>query len=586
LLHRSQGRDAHVTLQWSVQDHSMNILRIRLARLLFAASCACITCLVGCYPGLGVGRTGEYRVPRARTREIKTLDLNAASLPRTPETAPATRGAVAQSTQPTTEPATQPVREVILSLADVRRLALENNLDLRVELLNPKIARQSLSAEQAKFEAVFTSQLNYAKTDSAVASQLVGSQSEIWQWNSGIRIPLPIGGNISLNVPFARSETDNVFTFLNPAFAANPNVAITVPLLRGFGIDYNVNSIRVAFYSYQSTLATTKLQVIRVLADAERVYWRLYAAQLNLTLKKAQYELAKAQLDRAKRQLAQQLVVEIDVLRAESGVADTFDQIITAENQYRDRLRELKRTLNTPGLDVGGTAIIIPADQPRAVAFSLDPKKLVEQAMNDRMELLETELRIATENLNINLARNDMLPLVTLNYTYGINGLGPTFDDALSQVRHYNFQDHTASLQIEVPIGNEAARSRYRRSILTRNQQLATKEQRQLQIKQEVYGAVDTLETNWQHILAARKRVEVAARVAEGEQRQYYLGRRTSTEVLDAQAKLADARQAEIVAVAEYQISQVDIAFATGTLLGQQHVVWEPTVRPDGERIK
>jgi outer membrane protein TolC len=206
--------------------------------------------------------------------------------------------------------------------------------------------------------------------------------------------------------------------------------------------------------------------------------------------------------------------------------------------------------------------------------------------MTQRMELLETELRIAQETANVRQARNDLLPLVTLSYTYGINGLGSTFDDALTQVRQRDFQDHSASLQVEVPIGNEAARSRYRRSIFTRMQQLATKEQREQQVRQEVFGAVDNLEATWQHILASRKRVLVAARVAEGEQRQYDLGRRTSTEVLDAQAKLADARQAEIVAVAEYQIARVDIAFATGTLLGQSQVVWEPTVRPetDGRR--
>jgi outer membrane protein TolC len=179
-----------------------------------------------------------------------------------------------------------------------------------------------------------------------------------------------------------------------------------------------------------------------------------------------------------------------------------------------------------------------------------------------------------------------MLPLVTLSYTYGINGLGPTFDDALTQVRHYNFQDHSASLQIEIPIGNEAARSRYRRSMLTRSQQLATKAQRQQQIRQEVYGAVDALEANWQHILAARKRVELADRVVKGENRQYDLGRRTSTEVREAITRLADAKQAEIIAVAEYQIAQVDIAFATGTLLGQSRVVWNPIVRPDAERVR
>ena len=61
------------------------------------------------------------------------------------------------------------------------------------------------------------------------------------------------------------------------------------------------------------------------------------------------------------------------------------------------------------------------------------------------------------------------------------------------------------------------------------------------------------------------------------ETRQFDLGLRTSTDVLDAQTRLADARLSEIAAVTEYQIAQVDIAFATGTVLGASRVVWEPT---------
>jgi hypothetical protein len=40
---------------------------------------------------------------------------------------------------------------------------------------------------------------------------------------------------------------------------------------------------------------------------------------------------------------------------------------------------------------------------------------------------------------------------------------------------------------------------------------------------------------------------------------------------------LADARSAEVSAVSDYQISQVDFAFATGTLLGEAGVDWQPT---------
>jgi len=52
---------------------------------------------------------------------------------------------------------------------------------------------------------------------------------------------------------------------------------------------------------------------------------------------------------------------------------------------------------------------------------------------------------------------------------------------------------------------------------------------------------------------------------------------RIATDVLDAQTSLGDAQSAEIRAVTDYQVSQVDLAFATGTLLGATKVRWQPT---------
>ncbi len=51
----------------------------------------------------------------------------------------------------------------------------------------------------------------------------------------------------------------------------------------------------------------------------------------------------------------------------------------------------------------------------------------------------------------------------------------------------------------------------------------------------------------------------------------------TSTDVLDAATRLAEAQLAEIQAVVDYQIAQVDLAAATGTLLGAAKVTWEPS---------
>jgi outer membrane protein len=271
---------------------------------------------------------------------------------------------------------------------------------------------------------------------------------------------------------------------------------------------------------------------------------------------------------------------EVEIIRAESGVADTLESIIIAENTVRDRQRDLKRTVNEAGLGMETDTIIVPATEPNALYFRLDPDRVAAAALDGRMEMLELELRIAADAASVDFARNQTLPLVSFDYTYTMNGLGGELGDAFGQANDRDFEDHRVGLRVEVPLGNEAARSRLRRAILNRIQRLATREQRALQIRQEVYNAVDQLEANWQRIVASRQRTVLAARVLRAETNLFEKGLRTSTDVLDAQTRLADARSAEVAAVAEYQIAQIDVTFATGTLLGAANVVWTPAAQP------
>ena len=133
-----------------------------------------------------------------------------------------------------------------------------------------------------------------------------------------------------------------------------------------------------------------------------------------------------------------------------------------------------------------------------------------------------------------------------------------------------------------MPLGNEAAKSRLRQAFYQRRQRLVTQENRKALIELEVLNAIDQLEANWQRILATRQNSILSGRLFEAERRQFELGLRTSTDVLDAQTKFANAQSSEIRALAEYQIAEVDLAYATGTLLGAAKVRWEPIV-PEGE---
>jgi outer membrane protein TolC len=362
------------------------------------------------------------------------------------------------------------------------------------------------------------------------------------------------------------------------------SVSISQPLLRGAGNRANTHAIRIAEYERQITDARTKLEVIRVIAAVDRVYWRLYAARRELQVRKQQYDLAKALYEQAKRFVAAGDKSQVEVIRTEAGVAQQLEAIIVAENNLRDRERELKRTVNKAGLDMQTATVLIPATEPDPVRYELNKKELVEIALENRMEMLELELQIAEDISSIDYMHNQALPLVTLDYRYNVNGLGDSRDDAFDLLFNKRFEDHRFGVQLVVPLGNEAAKSRLNQAFYQRRQRLATRENRAALIELEVLNAIDQLEANWQRILAGRQRAILDSRLFEAEKRQFELGLGTSTDVLEAQTNFADAQSAEILALTDYQIALVDMAYATGTLLGAAKVQWEPHIPQVGVR--
>ena len=477
---------------------------------------------------------------------------------------------------------TEPAEKIDLALDQCRALALENNLDLKVQLLSPTISQENVNAERAKFEASFFSNFNYYKIDQPAAANLAiqGSQSETSNTDLGVEIPLQTGGKITFDLPDNRTKSNFQSATFNPSYTDDLTVSISQPLLRNAGVQTNTHSIRIAEYDKSITDARTKLEVIRVIATMDRVYWRLYAAFKQLEVRKQQHELAKAQLERSRRFVEAGQQSQIEVSRSKAGLAQSLESIILAQNNLQDRQRELKQILNKTGLSLQGPTAIIPTTEPNPVHYTFETAQLVSQAIDNRMEMLELELEIARNISSIHYLRNQALPLVLMDYSYNINGLGQTRSDSLDLLQDNNFSDHRIGLRLVVPLGNKAAESTLRAAYVTRVQILATKENREKMIEVEVLDALDQLESNWQRILAARQNTLLQQRLYQAEIHQFENDLSTSTDVLQAQTDFANAQSAEINALTEYQIALVDLAYATGTLLGAAQVEWEPS-RPE-----
>lgn len=518
--------------------------------------------LTGCDPSLD-----QPVIPHEKLQQIEPFDPEPYRSPEQP----------AEPNIP--EKTKQPEEKIWLNLPQARAMALENNLDLKVQLLTPSIREETYNAERAIYEAAFHTSVFISKSDQPIASALdvvEGSSNERIGIVPGLDIPLQTGGSITVDLADNRFKGD---TFLfSPTYGPTFSGSISQPLLRGAGIKNNPYSwqIRLTQYDWAAANAQTRLEVITVIAAIDRVYWRLHAAHKLLTVRIQQYELAKVQLERAKRFVQAGQNAQIEITRAKAGLAQSLEGIILAENELRDRQRELKQALQESGLEPASPTTIMPVTEPNPVHYTFKPDELVTQAIDNRMEMLQAELEIARAITNEKYYRNQALPVLNLLYTYNVNGVGPTRKDAYDLLLDKNFEDHSIGVEMVIPLGNEAAESRIRRAFLLRKQVLASKEQRRAIVEVEVLNALDQLETNWQRILAARQSALLEEELYQAEIRQFEIGMATSTDVLEAQASFANAQSLEINALTEYQISLVDLAFATGTLLGSANVEWQP----------
>lgn len=466
--------------------------------------------------------------------------------------------------------------EISLSIEEARASALANNLDLQVALVDPAIADQSISEAEAQFESTFNLIASYNSFDTATSSNLQDGQGNTARVTPSLNVPLRTGGSIDISLPMSRSETNNPFATLDPAYNTDLNFSLSQSLLRNAGRRFQTSAIRIAGYGAQISEANTRLVVINQLSRVDRVYWQLSRSWRQLEVAEQQYDLAITQLERAQRQVNAGAAAEVEVIRAESGAADRIENIIIAQNLVLIFERELKELINEPGLDVDTDTAIRPTTLPDPVEYEFNAEALADMAIENRMELLDLELRLIQDSINIESAENQLLPLLDLNATYQINGLGGSLGDAFDELGDNRFEDWSIGGTLSVPIGNEGARSRYRRAMLTRMQRLSSREARTQSIRREVFDAVDNIRQAWRRILAARQAVLLNIRTYEAEQRQFDAGQRTSTDVLIAAATLAESQFAEARALADYQIAQVTLAQATGTLLGAAKIRWTP----------
>jgi len=369
---------------------------------------------------LGVTSHASAQSPddRARLDEIARLAGQRFAVART-------AGEVSQTVPATTPPANATVS---LTLQEATARALERNLELAVERLNPQTFDLNIARIQAAFRPTLTSQIGQRAVVQPPTNQLNGGnivQNDTTTYNTGVSQALKWGGgNVTFQFNNNKQVTSNIFANFNPTFNSNFNLGINQPLLRGFLIDNNRQQLRVTAISRDISELQLRGTIATTLASVRNSYFELLYAIEAAQVAQGSLALAEKLVEDNRARVEIGTMAPLDVVQAEAEVATRRQTVAQAEAAWRTSELALKRLIVNGTDDPLWRASINPVDRPVFSPEPLDVEGAVRKALDNRTDLEQGRRQIMANDTTLRFMRNQILPAVDLAANYGAQGLG------------------------------------------------------------------------------------------------------------------------------------------------------------------
>lgn len=394
----------------------------------------------------------------------------------------------------------------------------------------------------------------------------------------------PTGTTFSAQFDNNRGATNSPRSYLNPTLNTYYHVALQQQLLAGFGFGPNLRYLRIAKNNQKISDQAFKLQVITTITQIADMYWDLVAAYEDEGVKSRALAFAQQTLENGRKQLQLQAIPAMDVMKDEAEVANREQDLTIAKTalQFQELLikNALTKNLDDPILEampVHPTDSIASDNTPSSVST----KDSIAEALQNRIELGESDIDLQNRRISRSAARNALLPSVALTAYYGGTGLAgppnpsagipstspPDWSGAVSNAFNNTAPDYYVGLSINVPIRNRLAKSdQYRAELETRQAELRM-QQLKKQIRIEVRNAEYALEQSRARVESARKARDLAQKTFDITAKEQELGAGSNLQTLTARRDLSAAESTLVAAMTAYQKAKIELDRSLGTTL-------------------
>jgi len=479
---------------------------------------------------------------------------------------------------------TAPVRatSIPLSVTEATARALERNLDIAVERLNPQTFDLQISRLNAAYRPTLTSTFGQRSNATPPTSTLNGGTNVVLDtttYNAGLNQAFKkTGANFAFAFNNNKQVTTNNLVNYNPSFQNSFSLTAVQPLLRGFRIDGNRQQLLVTAINRDVSEIQLRGTIATTLASVRNAYWELVYALQALEVARGSLQLAEKLVEDNRARVEVGTLAPLDVVQSEAEAATRRGTLAQAEATWRTSELSLKRLIVNGTDDPVWAASINPTDQPTFSVEPLNVEAAVRQALTGRTDLEQGRRTLQGNDVTLNFMRNSTLPALDMTATYGAQGLGGTqfiragsgvnavvtgtvpggYLDAFRALTGRDYPNWNVAFNLSYPLGGGAADATYARARVQRNQSAAQLRSLELQVATEVTNAALQVQSSLQRYQAATVARGLAQQRLDAEQSRFDVGLSTNFFVVQAQRDLSTAQNSELRALLDYRKALVD----------------------------
>jgi len=471
-----------------------------------------------------------------------------------------------------------------LSIDDATRLALEQNLGIRIQRVDPQIQDVGVWQARSFWAPNFTTSFNKNSNSQPAQSAILPSfQNGTLSSGVGLTEVLPWGGSYSANWNNQRLTSTNILNNFSPQLQSALNVNYTQPLLRNFSFDQIRQQVQNSKKVRDLSDIQLRAVVTGTMRNVKNAYWDLVYAINNLKAQQQSLALSQQSLKDNQKRVQIGTMAPIDIVQAQAEVASNDQGVIIADANIKQAQDNLRALILDPGTPDFWTVEFEPTDEPAFSEQPIDVDEAVRNALSKRSDLMSAKNSLEQSDVNIKYYKNQVLPDVNASVNYGTFGVGGTqltpvdlalaatglapnrailaqrgYGTVLGDVFGSAYPQWSVGVQFGYPIGASTAQANLARVKLQYEEAQMQMKNVELQITTQVRAVARNVQTNQKRVQSARASRELQEKKLEAEEKKLAAGMSSTFFVFQAQRDLSIARVVEIQAIADYNKSLVD----------------------------